>query len=324
MKNMNLIQYLPLSHPKASLQVVKKLSHFGIMSILDIEDSVQDPFDIKKTIDLKEDARNNFLNFLYKKNWNTYNFNIPIYIRINSISSNFFDDDISFVKEIISNRFPISGVFLPKVESYQHISYTHELLCGKKNNYIDSKFFFDVIPMIETVKGVSALNKILEIDINNQKFSKVHYGHFDYCQDAEIWPFPDPDHSSFWDLVKPIISLLCRYNKTYIHTPFPFPNDHNLFWSVANYIQSLYQKCDIWLCSLNSEISLSQDTENNILKLKKQNNSTSFGTDEAKMIIDNFIAGRANKRSFSMLKDRFIPPHQYRSAKAYLENLEKN
>ena len=69
MNNINVIQYLPLTHPRATLRFVKKLSAAGVMSILDLEDSAQDPFDKDKTRDLKISARNNFLELVNSKVW---------------------------------------------------------------------------------------------------------------------------------------------------------------------------------------------------------------------------------------------------------------
>ena len=44
MNDINIIQYLPLTHPRATLRLVKSLSAAGVMTILDLEDSAQDPF----------------------------------------------------------------------------------------------------------------------------------------------------------------------------------------------------------------------------------------------------------------------------------------
>ena len=58
-----LIQYLPLSHPKAALRFVKKLGNNGVKAIIDLEDSVQDPFCHETTRKLKKNARIQFLSF---------------------------------------------------------------------------------------------------------------------------------------------------------------------------------------------------------------------------------------------------------------------
>lgn len=320
MKELNIIQYLPLSHPRASMRVLKKHDSFGVMTILDIEDSVQDPFNINNTAKLKKDAKINFINYAKDIVWDVSDFEVPIYFRINSIKSNFFNSDIEFIHKLVSYNFPISGIFLPMVESYDQISYTFDLLGNCKKKLLDNKFSFEIIPMFETVRGIKNLEKILSEDEKSQKFSKIHYGHFDYCQDANIWPFPDPDHYFFWQLIKPIIELTQIYNKTYIHTPFPFPNNIDLFWACSRYLLRSYPKCKIWICTLNSELSISEQLNKEyILNLHNLDLSVEYGLKEAKKIVDDFLIGRANKRSFGLSKNRFIPPHQYYSAKQFLK-----
>jgi citrate lyase beta subunit len=320
MRDIHIIQYLPLSHPRATMRFVKRLSAAGVMCILDLEDSVQDPFDINLTIELKSNARKNFLAFVNDRTWHGNEFENPIYVRINSMSTEFFEDDIKVILEIVNAGFPISGIFLPMVESYDQITKAKDLLDGCANNS-NSVGFIEVIPMIETIAGAAALANILESDQTNQKFSKVHYGHFDYCYDAKLWPFPDPDHHSFWDLVGPMVSLILEYKKTYIHTPFPFPNNQNLFWAAARHLQKLFPDQDIWACTLNTELSLSIESKNRVpLTLYNPDSSIEFKLKEAKSIHDNFMAGRANRRSFGVSNDRFIPPHQYFTAEQYLKD----
>ena len=254
MNDINIIQYLPLTHPRATLRLVKSLSAAGVMTILDLEDSAQDPFSKKLTKDLKINARNNFFKIISSDNWNSNTIAVPLYVRVNAIDTEFFEDDIKMLVNTIRSGFPISGVFLPKVESYSHIDQIFSLLGFLNKNKTNN---IEIIPMIETKAGMTNLEKILDEDKANPKFSKIHYGHFDYCLDAKLWPFPDPQHDSFWNLLKPMIDLILRYNKTYIHTPFPFPSNIDLFWSTYKYLQNLHPQKKIWACTLNSEISFS-------------------------------------------------------------------
>ena len=113
-------------------------------------------------------------------------------------------------------------------------------------------------------------------------------------------------------------------NKSYIHTPFPFTRNEKLFWESSFHLKSLYPFNDIWICTLNSELSLSsQPNKVSQLDISSPNFSESFLINEAKKICKNFLEGRANKRSFSVSDERFIPPHQYFAAKYYLEKIEK-
>ena len=318
MNDINIIQYLPLTHPRATLRLVKNLSAAGVMTILDLEDSAQDPFSKKHTVDLKINARNNFFKIISSNNWDLRSFGVPLYVRVNAIDTEFFKDDIRMLIDAVRSGFPISGIFLPKVESYSHIDEIFSLLIGLNEK---SKNTIEIIPMIETKSGMSDLENILDMDRADPKFSKIHYGHFDYCLDAKLWPFPDPQHDSFWNIIKPMIELILRNNKTYIHTPFPFPNNVDLFWASYKYLKNLYPTKNIWACTLNSEISFSTEKKNNPdLIIHTPNLSEIFKIEEAKLIRKNFLAGRANRRSFGIYNNRFIPPHQFFAAEEYLKN----
>ena len=178
--------------------------------------------------------------------------------------------------------------------------------------------------MVETVKGMKNISKILEEDVTNNRFKYVHYGHFDYCLNADIWPFTDPRHAIFWKDVRYLAGLSIRYDKTYIHTPFPFPKDVQLFWASNIYIMKLFSQDDVWISTLNAELSLSNKPDKSIaldfieIDLSKKNL-----VKDAKNICYDFLNGRANKRSFSLSKDKFIPPHQFFAAKKFLVNSKR-
>jgi citrate lyase beta subunit len=320
MSNMKVIQYLPLTHPRATLRFVKRLDAAGVMSILDLEDSAQDPFNEDKTRDLKVNARNNFLELVSSKTWEGNEFSHSIYIRVNSDKTEFFEEDIKTVLNIFNSGFPISGIFLPMVESYAQVEKLYGLV-GQHTSSNNQGGSLEIIPMIETVNGMAALGDILKSDKDRCLFSKVHYGHFDYCLDANLWPFPDPDQESFWKLVEPMITLILSFNKTYIHTPFPFTNNIDLFWRSSRHLLNLFPNKNIWACTLNSELSLSQESDDPLpLKIVICDTSDGHKEKEAHTIKENFLAGRANRRSFGVSNSRFIPPHQFFAAKKFLKD----
>ena len=313
MNTIPIIQYLPLTRPKATERYTKTLNKSNVMVILDLEDSAQNPFDINETDQLKIQARGGLKSISKNSDFaptcNTY-------IRINAINTKYFEDDIQSVITACNNNIGLTGIFVPKVESYLSIKEINNKLSKASRR-------LEIIPMIETVKGMENLPNILESDKKNNLFSRIHYGHFDYCLDAQIWPFTDPFHNEFWKIVKTVAKLILRYQKTYIHTPFPFPKNEQLFWASSFYLKKLFPSQDIWICTLNSELSLSsQPNEISSLDFIVPDISTKNLINEAKIICDNFLSGRANKRSFSVSNERFIPPHQYFAAKNYLKNLK--
>ncbi len=314
MKKIPLIQYLPLTRPKAAKLFLKKLHKAKVMSILDLEDSAQDPFSKSKTAKLKVLARDGLE--LISKDTGIF-YTSKVYIRINSIDSAFYNNDVNSVISAYENGMQISGVFLPKVENYSCIE---DLT--RKLSIVNKKV--EIVAMIETVEGLNNLEEILNLDAKNEYISRVHYGHFDYCLDAKIWPFLDPIHNDFWSVVEKVVKLVQISNKTYIHTPFPFTKNEKLFWDSSFHLKNLYPMLDIWICTLNSELSLSsQPSKVTNLEISHPNFSKSFLINEANKICKNFLEGRANKRSFSVSDERFIPPHQYFAAMNYLEKIQK-
>ena len=324
MNDLKLIQYLPLTHPRATLRFVKKLNNAGVMTILDLEDSAQDPFDIHKTRELKTTARERFLDLAKSVSWETQVFDNPIFIRINGSKTEYFKDDVSAILEVIRHGFPVSGIFLPMTETYDEILHLHYMLKGDSGETVNRSI--EIVPMVETGRGMRNIEAILEDDRDKNLFSKVHYGHFDYCFDEGIWPFPDPNEKAFWDIVSPLVDLIGRHQKTYIHTPFPFPNDVNLFWSACRHISGLFPNYEIWGCTLNAELSVSKaGSDVPSLNPETLEMTNEYKRNEALAIEESFLSSRANRRSFGVSRDRFIPPHQYFGGQNYLKSLgEKN
>jgi len=300
---------MPLTRPKATRRFLNRLNSKNIHAILDLEDSAQDPFDLEITKTLKQEARDGLLNISESFD---QTFRSKIYIRVNAMNSDYFNDDIHCVIQSIKRGMPIGGIFLPKTEDYLGIQEIYQILKNEKIN-------LDIVPMIETSQGYENLSSILSKDTDSNLVSKVHYGHFDYCLDSNLWPFPDPYHHDYWRIIKPILQLLAEHKKVYIHTPFPFPNDEQLFWSSQFHIRKLMPKLEFWACTLNLELSVSDNpTQAEDLNLHEITNNQDDLITEAELIVNDYHQGRANKRSFGMSSKRFIPPHQFFAAKDYL------
>ena len=92
MNSLKIIQYLPLVRPRAIKKLIPLFSKKKINLILDLEDSAQDIFDIKKTNLLKKKSREG-LSYL-SSSFANYKFDCEIYIRINGIHTKYFIDDL--------------------------------------------------------------------------------------------------------------------------------------------------------------------------------------------------------------------------------------
>jgi len=164
-----LIQYLPLTRPRATLKFLKSLNTRGINCILDLEDSAQDAFDVDKTNILKHEAR---LGLGYILERLESNISIEVYIRINSSTSRYYEEDLNYIQNAIPSDSIVKGIFLPKVESYKQI----EDLSFRISQFNNASL--EIVPMIETKSGLANLTKILDSDENNKLFDFVKCNKF--------------------------------------------------------------------------------------------------------------------------------------------------
>ncbi len=293
-----LLQYFSLVRYKA----IKKVLSSNCKLILDMEDSAQNLFSQKKTDELKEICRKG-IDYLQEKKINL-NKN---FIRINSINSKYFKKDIEVIKKNQKKGLKFKAIFLPKTESYNQILKLYKLLKTQ------------IIPIIETNEGYKNLNKIIEKDNKNIIYG-IHYGHFDYCLDKKIWPFPEPFHIEYWEIITPLIKICLKYKKKFIQTPYPLINNEKIFWSSFKYLERISKNSFlITLVNLNEKF---QKTQKKILplNLKRMSKNKQYSISFAKKVIQEYEINEKNKKSFSLTKKRFIPPHQYIMAKKYLKN----
>ena len=208
-------QYLSLVRYRGLKSVLKNYENIKISIILDLEDSVQDLFDQKKTSQLKKIARDGLV-FLSKQKLEIKN---GLYLRINKIDTMEFEKDLIALKKAIVNGMKINGIFLPKVENFFEIESVY-----KKINSENLK----IVPIIESVNGVKNLISIIEKD-KNKIISFIHYGHFDYCLNSNLWPFPEPYHHEFWNIIENIIKICTTKKINFIQTPFPITQNYDLY-----------------------------------------------------------------------------------------------
>ena len=194
MKNLNLFLYICLVRFKAINLVLKKFEKFKISIILDMEDSAQDLFDSQNNAKLKKISRDGLQylsdNKILKKT-NTF-------VRINSQNSQFYHQDLDVISNVLKNKTSIVGIFLPKVENYDQIEDCYEKISASATKQIS------IVPMIETKKGLENLDNLLLKDKSKKIIKYVHYGHYDYCLDNNLWPFPEPYHLEYWQIIEKV------------------------------------------------------------------------------------------------------------------------
>lgn len=300
---MSLIRYNSIN------SIFRKFKKQRISIILDMEDSAQDLFDKENNKNLKKQAREG-LKYLAKKNFLK---DIRIFVRINSKKSTFYKKDIEIISQILKNGSEIEGIFLPKVDNYNQVKDCYEKL------FNSSLKNFSIVPIIETKKGFKNLDQILFEDKNNNIIKYIHYGHYDFCLENKLWPFPEPYHFEYWKLVDKILKITINHKKKYIHTPFPLIKNQDIYWHSANYLSDKLKLKEINISLININTGFFKK-KNNIKKfnLKKISNDKNYKKIFAKKIIDDYLNSKSNKKSFSLSQKRFIPPHLYLAAINFL------
>ncbi len=304
-KNHN-FQYLSLVRYKGLRSILKNYEKYNVSIILDLEDSAQDLFDKKKTRELKRIAREGLIDLAEKK----LNIKNKIYVRINKIRSTEFKMDLKSLDLAKKKGLKISGVFLPKVESFEDISSIHNALSDKK---------IKIVPIIESKKGILNIENILAKD-KQKIISHIHYGHFDYCLDLKIWPFPEPYHQEYWKIIDPIIKVLKKFKTDFIQTPFPLIKNYSLFWSMVKYLEQRYKLKSTFCSIVNYDKNfMVRPKKIKNLRLKKISNNKKHKTIFANKIFKEYLESKSTKKSFSLSKKRFIAPHQFLMAREFLK-----
>tara|TARA_A100001035_G_C27754492_1_gene488172 strand:- start:295 stop:1233 length:939 start_codon:yes stop_codon:yes gene_type:complete len=310
MKDLNIFLYICLVRYKALNHILKKFKKHNISLILDMEDSAQDIFDHKNTIKLKKQSREG-LKYLNDKNILE---GINTFVRINSESTEFYQEDISTIKKVINDKPFIKGIFLPKVEEYAQIKKCYDQISTNERNKVS------IVPIIETQKGLNNIENIISKDKNNNIIEYVHYGHYDYCLDSNFWPFPEPYHISYWELIEKISKIVSFHKKKYVHTPFPLIENENIYWSSIHVMKEKLSMNEINLSLVNIDMNYIDLPEKiKKVKLKKISDDFSYKKMFAEKIINEYLNNKSKNKSFSLSRNRFIPPHLYLAAKKFLE-----
>ena len=153
----------------------------------------------------------------------------------------------------------------------------------------------------------------------------VHYGHFDFCLSERLWPFPEPYHKEFWDIVFKIIQECIKFKYRFIQTPFPLINSPKLFYKSISYIKKKFPRLKLSLTIVNFDERFFKKKYilNDKSMIRNISKDYIYKFNFAKKIMKTYLDTKKEKKSFSLSNKRFIPPHQYLAAKYFIKKNEK-
>lgn len=204
---------------KTEISHIKNYGDDRIIVCFDFEDGIQNSFDLEKTILLKKEHREYFVDIV-----NKFENEIKIGVRLNERDSVEFQKDIQKIKNI-----NIYSIFLPKIETANEVI---DIISELNYNKIIYK---EIIPIIETKLGLQNSKSIVhECNIKN-----IAFGHCDYNLSLNILPFFNQESFEYWKWVYEIISNIETHNICFINSPYLSTNNIGFFSSMVEHLKMI-------------------------------------------------------------------------------------
>jgi citrate lyase beta subunit len=301
---MNKLLYFPLRSPQLILRLLRSVPLETIIAF-DLEDSADDVLNPENAKRLKRQAREN-LSALYSGAYP-----IPehrVMVRINASSSGYQELDLSVIAAL-HRQGHLIGIMIPKVETVAQVEHCLSALPCLDGSELDVEL------LIESRRGVAALPAILSAV--GERITTVALGHYDYCYDAQVWPFWDYDSGALWQVADLLIESATAHQIRYRHATLPYLGEHRSFPFVRErLLSSIAERVGVALLSVDQHKYYDQAVLDTHAEAQSQQ-LDAFS--QAQETIEAFEAAAGMKRAFAVSAKRFTPPHEYLAARRYLE-----
>ncbi|MFZ4546972.1 MAG: hypothetical protein ACOYN4_06045 [Bacteroidales bacterium] len=296
-----------------SIGSIREKCMSGAVICFDLEDGISNWIDETKNKSQKQEYRNAFHSILSKLNSEKQSLNFGV--RLNSQDSGEQKLDI----EAIPSGSLIPTILLPKVESSFHINALVDKLAAKNIVYNE------LIPIIETRKGLESLEKIL---MAKHPITKVGFGHCDYNLSIDAFPFFHQDSHEYWKWVNRIIQVLRSRNIKFINSAYLNLGNLAFFQTMLSHIQ---QVCNgnFGQFTLNHHQTLlcsSFANPNPLLEgILKNRLDLGVNKEDIESLITSFETHNKGQ-GFTLIPETniIISPQEYCTAKHLLENWKEN
>jgi hypothetical protein len=288
MRKVTIYQSIPVYKPKPTIRLISYLVKNNYCKPqLDIEDSIQDIQNQELTPAMKSKAREDVTEILTKTKGIKYS------VRINRVNSDEYHKDCELLHNY-SDHF--DTIVLPKIESESDLAMF--------NSDFNNNFKINII--IESQKGIDNLDEILSSKYAG-RIEFVAFGNYDFHLDKNTYPINEQDSENYWDTIKPIVSVVEKYDKKFENSPYAYLTN---FDCLVYSLHRLFQLCnnDFALTSLHKRQTLFYNRQ--LLELspvKSMKNQSS----EPYISIENYIDNKLKGRSFALDNSKIITPQEY-------------
>ncbi len=299
-----------MTRPRAARRRIPELLKEGVGVILDLEDSAMCVFDEDRTRRLKAEAREGLR--LVAADFPPSSVSEAVVIRINTLGSPHFENDLTALAEWTRRGLPLH-ISLPKAESGDFVRWAASRIseaCGRDA-------LASMTPIIEVGAALDRIPEILAACPGNPE--RAYFGWYDYALDIGLWPIPPMNSELFWNVSRRVACAVNKAGARFSQTPAGHVADQGEMLKIKSMTR--------FICSGPAGIStLGRDqTEcltSHVEPAEMELISPTWPPAEARAFavetIRLFEENTRRKRSFAVIGDRFIPPHEYLAAKAHL------
>lgn len=292
----------------------------GTMAVLDLEDGYLDVRNPAQTSGRRASGRKQLLELCASAEGRTNG--QPLAMRVNVAGSEDFVRDLPVVSAA-SEAFGLAVVMSPKVESAEQLRSAHADLNAAGVE------FGDLVPMIETRKGIDQIDEIVAAAVG-LGLPAVLYGYHDYWLDAGFWPFPGPRDKSYWEPVQRIAGPALAAGLRYVHPPEAELRDEAL---LAEMVGRLHRLCGERFDLLSAGMSQTPILRRLVADASSGQNLSALSehcavepAEMERLAEETCALFEENNRpehafSADARSGLFISPHEYLAAKSYLRGL---
>jgi citrate lyase beta subunit len=316
---MKIYQFIPL----APLPVMARLIHAarpGTIPVLDLEDGLIDVCHPEQTPQRRRAAREVLLELCRSfMAWEGQS--RPLALRLNPHGSADFEADLP-VARAVASAFTLAGLLLPKVRGADGLRAADRALraAGLPTG--------SMVPILETQAALLQASQITAA-ATRISATAVCFGHHDYCLDAGLWPFPEPDAASYWLPVETVAKAAMAAGLRYLHPPTTGLRDHRMLAALLARLENIGNaRFDVMSAGLSQTAALRQLHAQGIPAARSPETPsvTSPLTAQqarcrAEQLRTQFVSSRRAEHAFAAHGEtgRFISPHEYLAAVRYLQ-----
>jgi citrate lyase beta subunit len=302
---------------RALPRLVRRIESRGVQVVYDLEDTHWIPTDAALTTELKRRARRNLAELLESPFASGPSFGV----KVNAFGTEEGDHDVALLASLVPRHRP-HAIILPKVESAATVE-AFLRVCETAGVTCD-----EVVPLIETTRGVDTLDDLLQglAAVNSRSpVRRIMFGANDYCLDSGRWPFWRQDEPEFWEMVERLAHTIEAHGFGYVHTPFAGLQASATFTSA---IQRLAATCrDRFTISTldEAQVAAALRARDGVLSTPDAPRDATLSDAEALALAHRVVTlfEERRRRDVGFVVDsrdgRFIPPHEYVAARRHIE-----